>query len=360
MQENSTKDPGSSDGQPEAFRGVSLEALWKAIPPRPTAIVSAVVVTLVVASALMLILGVNPLEAYKQLFLGAFGDATRISAVLVKATPLILVALGIAVAFRCQLWNVGAEGQLYMGGIAATVVGILAAGVPAPLMIPLCIGVAMVGGALWGAIPGVLKARFNANEVLVTIMLNYVAILAANMVITGAWRHPIVPKTIDIQEAAFLPVLWSPGRLHSGVLIALAAAVLTGLLLFRTVLGYQIRATGHSLTAALYAGIRVNRIMVLAFSISGALAGLAGGIQILGVHHNLVDGFSPGYGFTGIVVALLGRLHPLWIVVSGVLLAALLVGSDWMQVVLGIPVAMVNVIQGVLVLVILAVGMLRP
>ncbi len=346
-------------GGPRPSSGKTRAQQRPAVSERLQAFTLAVGVTAAIVTALLLSIGVSPLVAYRELFVGAFGNAERLAETTIDATPLVLAGLGITIAFRCRLWNIGAEGQLYAGAIMATAVGISAIGIPTVLVLPLAIIAGIVGGAVWGSIPGFLKVRFRANEVLVTIMLNYVAILSANMVITGRWAHPIVPKTIDIQRSAWLPILWGPGRLHAGVLIAVVAAILTYLLLFRTVLGYEIRATGLNLKAARYAGMRVDRVTVTAFAMSGALAGLAGAVQILGVHHSLVDNFSPGYGFTAIVVALLGRLNPLWVLVSGYLMAALFRGSEWMQIAAGIPVAMVYVIEGTLVLIILGAGVIQ-
>lgn len=315
--------------------------------------------TLIIVSILFVFLDVNPLFSFSTLVRGAFGSPLRIAETLVVTTPLLLTGLACAVAFRCQLWNIGAEGQLYLGAIFATLIGILVTGLPAYILLPVAIIAGVAGGGLWGLIPGFLKVRFKANEVMVTIMLNYVALLLANLVITGPLAHKVMPKTIAIQEAAWLPMLWQQARLHSGIILAAACSVTVYFILFHMALGYRIRATGLSINAARNAGIKVGRTMVSAFALSGAIAGLAGAIEVLGVHHSLVDNFSPGFGFTGIIVALLGRNHPGWIFLSAFIFAALLVGSQSMQIITNIPVSMVYVIQACLILIALGARAIR-
>ncbi len=318
-----------------------------------------IICTLIGLFVLFIILKVDPYVAFSTLFQGAFGSVNRISETLVMAIPLILVGLCISVAFRAHLWNLGAEGQLYIGAIISAILGISVTGLHPALLILLCMGSSMLAGALWGIIPAVLKTRFGANEVLVTLMLNYVAILLSDMVIGGPLAHGTMPRTISIQPSAFLPTIIPHSRLHIGIFIVLIVMVVVYILLFKTVLGYRIRAMGFSMRAAKYAGININWIMVLALSISGAIAGIAGSIQVLGVQHSLIVGLSPGYGFTGIVVALLGGLHPFGIVVSGIIMAGLFVGFQTVQIVTHIPVAAVHIIQGALVLVFLGTGILR-
>jgi simple sugar transport system permease protein len=316
-------------------------------------------ITVVVVSILLLVLGVSPLAAFSTLLRGALGSPLRVGETLVMTIPLFLAGLSCAVAFRCQLWNIGVEGQLYMGAIVAALVGIGVTGFPAFIILPAAILLGILGGGFWGAIPGFLKVRFKANEVMVTIMLNYVALLVANLVISGPLSHTTMPRTIDVQEAAWLPMIWQRARLHSGLILAIVCGVLVYFVLFHTVLGYRIRATGLGLSAARNAGIKIEKTMVLAFAMSGAIAGLGGAIQILGVHHSLIDHFSPGYGFTGIIVALVGRNHPGWILFSAFFFAALFVGSQAMQIVTHIPVSMVHVIQACLILIALGAKAIR-
>jgi general nucleoside transport system permease protein len=307
-----------------------------------------------VVSAILLALSVDPISAAVLIGQGAFGDPFAISETFVQMTPLLLAGLGVAVAFRAGLWNIGAEGQLYAGAIGAVLVGLNLLHLPSFSLLVMALVAGALAGALWGLIPALLKVKFGAQEVLVTIMLNYIALLASSMVISGPWHDPIVPKTRDIDPAAMLPVLVPGTRLHLGVPLALVAAVVIFAVMNRSVLGYRIRAVGFSRDAARLAGIHVNTVTVVTFCISGALAGLAGATLVMGIHHALVDGLSPGYGYTAIAVALLGRLHPLWVVLSAVIFAALYVGTQSMQIVTGLPSDFVLVIQSVLLLSILA------
>src|ERR1700694_3293947 len=297
--------------------------------------------TLALVALLLLALGVDPLTAGFLIVQGAFGDSYAISETLVQMTPILLAGLGVAVAFRAELWNIGAEGQLYAGAICSALVSLNLLHLPAFTLMVAALFAGAIGGALWGLVPAILKVRFGAQEVLVTIMLNYIALLASSMVISGPWHDPIVPKTREIEAAANLPVLLQGTRLHLGVVLALVAAVVMYFVMNRSVLGYRIRAVGLSRDAARLAGIKVNAVTLITFGISGALAGLAGATLVQAIHHALVDGLSPGYGYTAIAVALLGRLHPLWLVVSAVIFAALYVGSQSMQIVTGIPSAFV-------------------
>jgi simple sugar transport system permease protein len=314
----------------------------------------AIVLTLAAVAVLLVALDVNPLSTFGFIVIGAVGSPYNLSETLVQATPLILAGLGVALSFTARLWNIGAEGQLYAGAIGAASVGLNVLGLPLPVVMPLALLAGVLAGAVWGLIPAVLKLRFQAQEVLVTIMLNYVAIIVSSMIISGPWAHGIVPRTRSIVQAAELPVVFPGTRFHIGVLIALACAVVVWGLMYRTVLGYRIRVVGLNVDAARLAGIRIGTVVIATFCISGGLAGLAGATLVLGIHHALVDGLSPGYGYTAIAVALLGGLQPLWSVMAAVLFAALYVGSQNMQIVAGLPVSLVLVIQSLLVLVLLA------
>ncbi|MFQ5914427.1 MAG: ABC transporter permease [Nitrospinota bacterium] len=319
----------------------------------------AILAALAVGAVLLLSLRVNPLVAYGQMVLGALGSLSGLTETLVKTTPLLLAGLSVALAFNCGLWNIGAEGQLYVGALATVGIGINQLHLPSLILLPLAIILGFFIAGLWGAIAGLLKVRLQANEVIVTIMMNYIAILGASYLVNGPWATGIYPITKSIEASARLPVLLPGTRLHAGFLIALAAAILLYLLIFRTRVGYEIRAMGHNLDAARYAGMRVNRNVVTAMGISGGLAGLAGVGEVAGIHHAMMENISPGYGYTAILVALLGKLHPLWIILSSFLFSALYVGADAMQRAVGIPTAMVWVIQGLLVLFILGSRLLR-
>ena len=314
--------------------------------------VSAILAALLVSAVLIAIAGTNPLQAYGALLHGAVGSVRNIAETMVKAIPLMLAGLGIAIAFRGRIWNVGAEGQLLLGAVGAAGVGLAFSDLPVYVFLPLTIAAAFVLGALWGSIPGVLKAWFDASEIVVSLMLNFVAILFVTYLISGPWRDPLVndPQTAVVAVNSQLPRLVPNTRLHSGIVLALICAFLTYLLLFRTTLGYKIRATGGSIEAARVGGINVKVIVTITMMLSGGLAGLAGMSEVSGLHHRLLNGISPGYGYTAIVVALMGELHPLWIPFAAILFGGLLVGGEAMQRAVGVPGALVQVIVGLIVL----------
>jgi len=309
---------------------------------------------LVVSAALILLAGASPWVAYASLFEGAFGSVSSVAETIAKAVPLMLVGLGITIAFRCKVWNIGGEGQLIVGAIVATWMGIALGRMPAPLLLPSIVALAFLAGALWGAMAGVLKARLEVNEVIVTIMMNYVAIYGLNYLVRGPMRDPTIaggfPQSPRIAPSAELPRLIPATRLHAGVLIALLGAVLVYVFLFRTPLGYEVRAVGANPRAARYGGINVTRNIVLAMFLSGGLAGIAGAGEICGLHFRLLDGISTGYGYTGIVVALLGKLHPFGVILAAFFFGAMVVGMEAMQRTIGTPFALVLAIEGLVVL----------
>jgi simple sugar transport system permease protein len=309
---------------------------------------------LVVSAALIVLAGASPWVAYASLFEGAFGSVASMAETIAKAIPLMLVGLGITIAFRCKVWNIGGEGQLIMGAIVATWVGIALGRMPALLLLPSIVALGFVAGALWGAMAGVLKARLEVNEVIVTIMMNYVAIYGLNYLVRGPMRDPTIaggfPQSPRIAPSAELPRLIPATRLHAGVLIALLGAILVYVFLFRTPLGYEVRAVGANPRAARYGGISVMRNIVLAMFLSGGLAGIAGAGEICGLHFRLLDGISTGYGYTGIVVALLGKLHPFGVILAAFFFGAMVVGMEAMQRTIGTPFALVLAIEGLVVL----------
>jgi simple sugar transport system permease protein len=309
-----------------------------------------------IIAGLMAALGVSPLRAYGSILRGAFGSPVNLADTIAKTIPIALIGLGIALTFRCGLWNIGGEGQLYFGAIAALVVGVEFTG-PAYLVIPAATAAGIVAGSLAGLVPAVLRVRFHASEILVTLMLNFIAVLLAGFIIAGPYSHPVVPATIPIGEAAQLPA-WSIGglRLHGGVIWLAVLTAAIGFIMSRTTYGSRIRMIGTSEDAARNAGIGVSRIRVTSFLIAGGLAGLAGMIQLSAVSRSLVDGFSPGFGFSAIIAALLGQLRPLPTVLASFGLSALLVGAQAMQRAEGIQMSLVNVIQGLLLLLLLGAG----
>jgi simple sugar transport system permease protein len=325
--------------------------------------VAAVGVGLLVGAGLIAGSGASPIVAYRAVFIGAFGNIYNFTETLVKATPILLAGLGVMVAFRCSVWNIGAEGQLRMGALAATAVGIAFAGraVSGVLLIPLLLVAAFAAGGAWGALAGWLKVRWRVDEVIGTIMLNFIAALFVNYMITGPLREPTgggVPLTREIAEAAQLPRLFGNVligvRLHLGFVIGLIAAGLVYVFLWHTVPGYQLRAVGANPKAAQLGGINVTWNIVLSLIISGGLAGLAGMGEVAGLHYRLIEGFSPNYGATGIIVALLGKLHPLGVVIASILFGGLIIGIDAMTRAVEVPGSIVFVMQGVIVLCVLA------
>ncbi|MDI3298441.1 MAG: ABC transporter permease [Bacillota bacterium] len=300
----------------------------------------------------MLASGYNPLPAYAALFVGAFGTPFNIATTLAHSVPLMLTGLGVAVAFRSGLFNIGAEGQFWVGSIATTWVGYAVGGLPPALHVALALLAGAVAGALWGAlVPGLLKAYTGAHEVITTMMMTYVAIQLSHFLLEGGpMQAPgYTPVSPDIRPSAFLPLLVPRTQLSAGLFIALGAAVIAWLILERTTLGYRMRAVGFNARAAAYAGIDVAATTVLALGLSGAFAGVAGAVEVLGVNHRLYDSFTAGYGFTAIVVALLAKNDPWATLGAALLFGALSTGASYMQLSAGVPSQLVDVVQGIII-----------
>src|SRR5574342_1119248 len=332
-----------------------LSSLFDALLP-----VIATLAALAVGAVMLLFLKVNPVAAYAALWEGAFGSSNAFAETLVKATPLLLVGIGICISFRGDVINIGGEGQMIMGAILATWIGLTFTGLPGWLVIILAMLAGFVGGAIWGGIPGYLKAYFNVNEILSTVMMNAIAVQLMNFLLRGPMIDPSqaeasskIPQTARLLEIFRLPRL-APTRLHLGTLIAVVLAILVYILLWRTVLGYRIRAVGQNPHASRYAGINVQRYVVLALLLSGAFAGLAGATQVYGVNYRMItdgsaSGFTGSAGFNGIVAALFGQLHPILSIPASVLFGALLVGANSMQRVVQVPSALVTALNGLVV-----------
>jgi general nucleoside transport system permease protein len=323
-------------------------------PSRATAILTPIVsilLGLLTGGLLILATGENPIEVYRAMLGGALGDRYGLAETIVKQIPLLLTGLGVAVAFRMQLWNIGAEGQFYLGAIGATAMALfILPDSPAIVLIPAMIAAGLLGGALWGAIPGVLRAYAGANETIVSLLLNYVAILFADWLIHGPWRNPGgfgFPGTATFPDAAWLP-RFGTYRVHLGLLLGLAAAMILWVVMRRTRWGYEIGVMGQNERAARYAGMRTRRAIVMVMMVSGALAGLAGMSEVAGIGHQMQRNLSPGYGYTAIIVAWVGRLHPLGIVLVSFLLAALLVGGDQLQMAMQLPAAVASMLQAII------------
>lgn len=323
-------------------------------------------------------------DAYLALFQGAFGspadvvaaikswsatgdsrplrDALRpFSESLVISTPYILAGLGVALGFQGNLFNIGAEGQIFVGGLASVFVGYSISGLPWFIHLPLALLAGILAGMLWGAVPGYLKARTGAHEVINTIMMNYIAFRLTDYLLSGPMmRADGMPITPEIKPSAYLPALFPlPMRIHLGFFLALGAAVLVYWFLWKTPRGMEIRMTGQNMHAARYAGININRVIVLTMVLSGALTGLAGTNQVLGVDHRLVRAFSTGYGFDSISLALLGNSHPFGVVLASLLFGFLNGGAARMQSVAGVPVEIIRIIQGLTIVFVAAPEIIR-
>ncbi|HSG44626.1 MAG TPA: ABC transporter permease [Anaerolineales bacterium] len=333
-----------------------LNTLFDALLP-----VLATFAALAVGAVMLIILRVSPVEAYGALWEGAFGSTNAMAETLVKATPLLLVGLGICIAFRANVINIGGEGQMIIGGIFATQIGLTFTDWPGWLVIVIAMVVGFFGGAIWGGIPGLLKAYFNVNEILSTVMMNAIAVQFMNFMLRGPMIDPEqlekaskIPQTARLLDIFRLPRL-VPTRLHLGFLIAVVLAILVYFLLWRTTLGYRIRAVGQNPHASQYGGIRVRRHIVTALLLSGAFAGLAGAIQVYGVNYRMItdgsaSGFTGAAGFNGIVAALFGQLHPIGTIPAAVFFGALLVGANKMQRVVQIPSALIIALNGLVVI----------
>lgn len=311
--------------------------------------VVSVFLALLLGAIVLLTAGHDPLAVYGAMFNGAFGSTNGLAETLVKTIPLLLAALGVSIAFRMLLWNIGAEGQLHLGAIFATGTALyLLPSAPSYVIIPAMVLAGFIGGALWGLVPGVLRAYFKVNEIITSLMLNYVAILFSEYLVHGPWRNPQgfgFPGTASFPDTAWLPRLL-PTRVHLGLLFGLIAALVLFVILRRTVWGYEIRVIGENKRAARYAGMNIARNILLVMALSGGLAGIAGMSEVSGVAHQLQRNLSPGYGYTAIIVAWLAKLNPWVIVLVSFLFAGLLVGGDQLQASMGLPAAIAPMLQG--------------
>ena len=346
--------------------------------------VLAVFTGLVIGAIAIIVSGENVFKAYGALFGGSFGSPQQIiegirvyfatgdnkellrgiypfTESLVAATPYIFGALAVAVGFRCGLFNIGAEGQVLMGALSSAFVGYSITGLPAFIHLPLALLAGILGGAVWGMIPGYLKARFGAHEVVNTIMMNWIAFKLSDWLLNGPMKASgFRPVTPNIEASAELPRFFpEPLRLNWGFVLALVVAYLVYWFLFKTTLGFEIRSVGANPDAAKYAGMNVTRNFVFVMALSGGLAGLAGCAQVLGVDHWVGQGFSAGYGFDSIALALLGKSHPLGVVLAALLFGFLRSGATRMQSLAGIPIDIISIIQGLVVIFIAAPAIIR-
>jgi len=331
----------------------------------------AIILSFLVGSLFIIWTGNNPLVAYGALFGGSLGSMSRFGETLLKTTPLIFTGLSIAFAFRTGLFNIGAEGQYVMGALFTVTAAWLFKGLPGFVLVPAILISGALGGALWAMIPGILKAKLGIHEVIVTIMLNYTGLFIANFFV----RTALNPSTLlGTEQKAYTVLVPEHGRLtqfadhlsifgtssvNTGILIAVAVAIITWYVLFKTTLGYEIRSVGNNPYAAEYGGINISKNMILAFAISGMMAGLAGATVVAGLTYKMDQAsHSPGYGFTGIAVALVGKNHPLGVIASAFLFGVLSNGARKMQIA-GIPKEIVDIIQGLIIIFIAAEAILK-
>ena len=316
--------------------------------------VAAVFVTLVLCSGLIVLAGASVFSSYAIMATAAFGDLYSATETLVRAAPMIFTGLAVAVAFRAKFWNIGAEGQLLAGAVASCMVGGIA--MPGALgMSAMAIAGAIAGGVA-ALVPALLRVKLKVDDVVSSLLLNSVIFFALMALIEGPWKDSLsgYPISPPIQDSAIFPVFIAGTRLHLGVLAALLMAPLIWFVISRTVLGFSIRVTGENPEAARYSGINIDRVLVLTALLSGGLAGLAGVCQVGGVHYQVMAEISPGYGYSGIVIAMLARLNPLGVVPAAIFLGAVMTGADAMSRATGVPAFLSEVIQGTALLSMLA------
>lgn len=321
----------------------------------------AVGLTLASGFVLFLALGFDPLAALHAFFIAPLTSKRGLGELIVKATPLVTIAVGLAIGFRANVWNIGAEGQLTLGAIAGGGIALAFWGEGGWWLLPLMVLGGIAGGMAWAAIPAFLRTRFNASEILTSLMLTYVALLLLSLLVHGPYRDPdgySFPESRLFEPAALLPVVIEGTRVHLGAVFALLAVAGGWVLMARSFIGFQIKVIGLTPAAAGYAGFRQERIIWLALLLSGGLAGLAGIGEVAGPIGQVVPAVSPGYGFTAIIVAFLGRLHPVGILLAGLLMALSFLGAEAAQIELGLPKAIAGVFQGMLLFYLLATDVL--
>lgn len=302
--------------------------------------VMAILATFIIAAILVMIAGAAPLQVFGLVIKGAVGSQFALVETLTRATPLIFTGLAIAVAFRAKLWNIGAEAQLYAGAVMTVILGTGAIAAPAGVLIPLIIIGAMTAGALLLLGPAILKTRFGVDEVVTTLLLNFIFLLFVSLLLEGPLKDPMGlgwPQSERVVAEARLPRIIQGKRLHFGFILAIVSAIAVWLIMAKSVLGYEMRAVGHNPEAARFAGIPVNRVLVKTALLSGGLAALAGVSEVAGLKGNLTLDISPGFGYTGIVVAMLALLNPLGVVISAIFVAGIFVGADAMSRSAGVP-----------------------
>lgn len=319
--------------------------------------VLAIFLTAVVSSIMFAILDISPVRAFEVFILMPMSDAYNIGELLVKATPLLLCAIGLALCYRANIWNIGAEGQLLMGAVFASAVAVNADMDSGVGLLTLTIASGCIGGLLWAAIPTLLNRVFHTNIILTTIMLNYIGLYLLLWAVHGPLADPQgfgFPESVIFEDGVLLPLIMTEGRATISSVIALALALITGVMLYKTLPGFQLRVLGDDQSAARYAGFSSNKITWLVMCFAGALAGFAGAAEVTGPIGQLIPSVSPGYGYAAIIVAYLGRLNPFGIILASLFMGTLYMGSDLAQIELGLPTAITGLFQGSLLFFLLA------
>jgi len=334
---------------------------WPSPWSTPVLGLGAVLITFVITAGPILVAGANPIEAYGAFVVVPLTSQFTLLEVLVTATPILFTGAAVAIAFRAGYWNIGAEGQLLLGAVAAAGVGVTVGGLPGAVALPVMIVAGALAGATWALVPALLRVRFGIDEVVTTLLLNPVALLLVNGLLHGPWRDPVTgfPESPRIAASAEFPALLERSRLHLGFVLALLVVTAAGYVLARTPAGLRLRAAGLSPHGARFAGINVARTLLSAALISGAIAGIAGVSEVAGIQNRLTGGLSPGYGYTGIIVATLGTLTMPGVVLAALFLGDLTVGASSAARSLGIPSQLGAVVQGVLLLTTVALLALR-
>lgn len=321
-------------------------------------LLAAIAVSLGMSALLLFMHHKSPLDGVTLLFKGAFGSPWALEESLIKAVPIFLCSLGVATTFRLQIWNIGAEGQFALGAVGATWIALLYPNLPAIVLLSLMLLVALAAGGIWGLIPALLKVRLRANEIIVTLMLNYLGILFLDYLVYGPWKDPVsfgFPMTSQFSPSAIVGTIGT-SRINWGVVLCIVLGVAVWIVLRYSRLGYELKASGDNVKAARYAGLPYDRLVLIVMIFSGALAGCAGFLEASANLNRLQPSVMAGYGYTAIVVAWLARLNPLYIGVASYLLAGLKVGVENMQLELQVPAAFGGILEGLILLTVLAAG----
>jgi simple sugar transport system permease protein len=340
-------------GEAKKARILSRDALSIGAP------ILGAIIGLLIGGLLLRIAGADPIAAYKTMIQGSFGGVRQITELLLKTAPLLLLGLGLSIAFRARVWNIGGEGQYYMGALLGTIIALYFTEWPRPVLLLAMVGAGLLGGLLWALIPAFFKIRFGMSEIISTLMLNYIAILFVTYLARGPLQEPggYLPMSAQIDPLARLPVFGST-RIHIGVLVSFLLVPVVHFFLWSTPVGFRLRAVGSRASVAEYAGISVSRAIVLVLMLSGALAGLTGIMEVSTLHLRLKAGISGGYGFSAILVALLGRMNPFGVAIAALFFSMLTIGAQTMHIVAGVPPELADAIQAVVVLSVLAVDSL--